>query len=621
MIHKHPSLAEQIKKEYESGNQSEAVEILRRFLKTEPIEDKVTVKIFQEIFSWVTEWMKQHETPETLMIRASVYFILKQYHSAIDDLDRLMMINPNYFYAYSLKGNCLKKLKQYERALIEYNKAIEIEPTYAQAYNGRGNVYSYLKNYDKALQDFNKALEIDEQYAQAMNGKGNVYRMLKHYDNAIENYSKAIDILPLHYFYSNRGHVFYDLKQFEEALKDLNKAIKIYPDFFNAYNGRGNVHFATKEYDDAINDYNKAIGIDPEEASVYYNRGLVHYRLENYADALKDFEASVRLTQDHNKYYVETAKSKIAEIRKKLEDPDYDIIYGLIEDIKGLLLFKEDRLTHYTSLSSAQFLILENSLLRLSEGAYLNDTSEGRELFNYLNFHIKEVKNSETIAELFSERPFIGSFVSETKHDDLTLWRMYGKEAQAEAKGCAITVYREKLLNQLNEKINQPQREDMQTSINDAPFIFYKVAYRNNNEHLQKFHIPGGKEEEGLLNQKLFLLQKKMAIITQKKNNADKISKIREVLNGIAYLFKSSEYQYEQEVRLVVSGIGFEKIVSKEYMPPRVYIELIGIVPTIQKITLGPKVERADEWAAAFNYSIKKAGSEAEIIISHLPFK
>jgi hypothetical protein len=45
------------------------------------------------------------------------------------------------------------------------------------------------------------------------------------------------------------------------------------------------------------------------------------------------------------------------------------------------------------------------------------------------------------------------------------------------------------------------------------------------------------------------------------------------------------------------------------------------MVPVISKITLGPKVERADEWAAAFNYSIKNAGNEAEIIISHLPFK
>jgi hypothetical protein len=40
---------------------------------------------------------------------------------------------------------------------------------------------------------------------------------------------------------------------------------------------------------------------------------------------------------------------------------------------------------------------------------------------------------------------------------------------------------------------------------------------------------------------------------------------------------------------------------------------------------LGPKVERADEWAAAFNYHIKeqypKRNENVEIVISHLPFK
>jgi hypothetical protein len=91
-------------------------------------------------------------------------------------------------------------------------------------------------------------------------------------------------------------------------------------------------------------------------------------------------------------------------------------------------------------------MILKNSPLRLSEGTFLNDTSEGRELFNYLSYETTKLNNNDTMAELFIERPFIGSFVSDTKHNDLTLWRMYGKEAQSEAKGCALTIYKTKLL-------------------------------------------------------------------------------------------------------------------------------------------------------------------------------
>ena len=110
----------------------------------------------------------------------------------------------------------------------------------------------------------------------------------------------------------------------------------------------------------------------------------------------------------------------------------------------------------------------------------------------------------------------------------------------------------------------------------------------------------------------------------KKLNKKQKID-VTKLLNNIAYLFKSSEYQYEHEVRLVVQGVGFSKKIERDFTPPKVYIELVDIVPALTKITLGPKVERADEWAAAFNYHIKEQlkGREdkVEIIISHLPFK
>jgi hypothetical protein len=101
----------------------------------------------------------------------------------------------------------------------------------------------------------------------------------------------------------------------------------------------------------------------------------------------------------------------------------------------------------------------------------------------------------------------------------------------------------------------------------------------------------------------------------------EKKEDIAELLNNIAYLFKSSAYQEECEVRLVVQGVGFEKIIDTSCLSPKVYIELIELTPVLYKVTLGPKVEKAEEWAAAFNYHIKKRGYKADIVISHLPFK
>ena len=95
---------------------------------------------------------------------------------------------------------------------------------------------------------------------------------------------------------------------------------------------------------------------------------------------------------------------------------------------------------------------------------------------------------------------------------------------------------------------------------------------------------------------------------------------VAHLLNGIAYLFKSAEYQYEDEIRLVVNGVGFTTKIDENPVI-RVYIELIPLVPVLHKITLGPKVDRPDELAAAFNYKIKEQVEKIDIVISRLPFK
>lgn len=65
---------------------------------------------------------------------------------------------------------------------------------------------------------------------------------------------------------------------------------------------------------------------------------------------------------------------------------------------------------------------------------FLNDTSEGTILFDYLDFDTSTHNNCGPNASIFSKKPFIGSFVNQTKNNDLTLWRMYGKENLEEAK-------------------------------------------------------------------------------------------------------------------------------------------------------------------------------------------
>ena len=53
------------------------------------------------------------------------------------------------------------KVKNFTSAITELNKAIEINPNYAKAYLDRGNVYLIIQDYKKAQQDFENAQKID----------------------------------------------------------------------------------------------------------------------------------------------------------------------------------------------------------------------------------------------------------------------------------------------------------------------------------------------------------------------------------------------------------------------------------------------------------------------------
>ena len=597
--------------------------------------------------------------------KGNFYQEIKEYDKAIEHYQGAIKLDLNFVSSYNGLGNVYYNQKKYEKAKEFFEKAIELDPNFALAYNGLGNAYYNQKKYEKAKEFFEKAIEFDPNFALAYNNLGIIYYNQKKYEKAIELYEKALE-LDSNYAsaYNNLGIVYYDQNNFERAIACYQKAMAADSNYARSYNGLGNVYYIQENYEMAIECYRQAIVLDPKSTYPYYNIGLVFKSRDNYEEAIENFIKAIELdsdyasplyslglayfeqkkyleakeyfqkyiskTEDKDDIFVGYAKSKIEEIDKLLEQNSFQEISEIVQDIKALLLFTDGNITHYTSLSTSKALLLNNeSNFRISEGTYLNDTSEGKELFKYLEFNSFESYQTSNLPIIFTEKPFIGSFVVSTKHDDLALWRMYGKENMEEAKGCALTIdavqfiqaIRDKLTGVGDSKKEKSSTSDMNWS---DEFSFYRVAYLKYGARKISFTIPGGKgKDEKTLNKLMNKLQGKIKEYLKKlKNPDDETKDIIEALNEIAYLFKSAEYQYEQELRLVIKeAIGFEKKVEEINELPKTYIELVNIRPLIKKITLGPKVARADEWAAAFHYDLKNDNHNPEIFISQLPFK
>jgi len=446
----------------------------------------------------------------------------------------------------------------------------------AELYIWRGNTWYNKKDADQAIADYEKALEINGDYALAFYNRGFAWVVKKEYSKAIDDYRKAIDIAP-HYA--------------------------------SAYVIKASILRAMEKYSNAIADYDKAIEIAPDFANAYYNRGLAKKEQKTDLEGSKrDFEKYLELTVDENDIWAKYANYYIECINERLNDKELAHIADLVAKIKKVLLIKEDCITHYTSLSVLKSLIIDSSKFRISEGNFMNDPSEGKKFFKFLEYEPYFFCEDGSILETFSAKPFIGSFVTKEKHNDLNMWRFYGKEEGVEAKGCSLTIGTHEFIEDINNALPKGEEDLLEY---ESDINFYWVVYLDT--ETTNFYLPNLKKDNDLKTLMEELKKKVASYKVEDKTSLDKY------LNSIAFLFKSDAYKNENEVRLVVKGIEFEKKYSQNEFPPRLYIELESIKKRVKQITLGPKVDRANEWASALHHSYE--ANSPVILISHLPYK
>ena len=308
----------------------------------------------------------------------------------------------------------LKKIKVISR-LLANEKKLKFNIQISELYLRRGTAYYELKEYDKALKDFKTAIKYNSNCALAYYNLGTIYVSIK------KDYNQALDFFKL-------------------ACK-LNKYL------IEAHISIASIYRFRKEYSIAIEILDRAITIDQSDANAFYNRGLA--KMEgylNWEDAINDFRKFIELTPPHDSW-ISYANYYISYMENRLNKRYFYKINKCISKIKSCLSVNDKDITHYTGVSTLKILIFDESNFRLSEGNFLNDSSEGNELFKFLDS--ENTLFSKSSLERVTVKPFIGSFVTSSNNDDLNLWRFYGKDGGVDAKGCSITIYRLNILNKL----------------------------------------------------------------------------------------------------------------------------------------------------------------------------
>jgi tetratricopeptide (TPR) repeat protein len=98
--------------------------------------------------------------------------------------------------------------KQYPRALDFLDRIVLLAPDYAEGWNKRATVYFLMDEYGKSISDIGKVLELEPRHFGALSGLGIIMRALGDNERAMAAYRQALEVDP-------------HLKNVREALEEI----------------------------------------------------------------------------------------------------------------------------------------------------------------------------------------------------------------------------------------------------------------------------------------------------------------------------------------------------------------------------------------------------------------
>lgn len=225
----------------------------------------------------------------------------RAYDRAIEDFDKVLVIEPDNVEALVSRGDGFGQLGDLGRAMADLNRAVALAPDKATVLLARGQIESRRGNLAGAARDYEAALKIDPRYAAALINLAAIRSMQGDSRAAVELLDQAIAIDPRNplAFY-NRGYAQFALKQYDKAIADYGSAIELDPGMGLAYNNRAlSRAVAGSDLVAALADSDQALKLLPLNLEVRDTRGFIYLKLGDPALALSEYNAA--LTIDPNR--------------------------------------------------------------------------------------------------------------------------------------------------------------------------------------------------------------------------------------------------------------------------------------------------------------------------------
>ena len=264
----------------------------------------------------------------------------------------------------------------------------------------------------------------------------------------------------------------------------------------------------------------------------------------------------------------ETKYSFLFDPFKKLSDEDVKKLIGifcLVQKIKKQLVIKnpsEMMFGHYTSGKVLQILLQQTGKVnysiqshsRLSNVNYMNDPSEGKVLDQFLQM--------DSTFQQLSLKPspwFLMSLT--TAIDKLSMWSQYGDRAEGVCLVLNSDDFSKVVFSSdiewltISKNSNNDEEEDISRETTKIKDFIYRIGYLSTQSDVDAVLKPEyntclDEEEIEVINNSLLALKEKVEGIDKVKESI-LYEKVDECLEEIRYLFKSADYSYESELRVL----------------------------------------------------------------------
>lgn len=194
----------------------------------------------------------------------------KDYPSAVRYFGECIKNSPKSPDAYYQRALVFYSIKQYDRALDDIDSAIKrytrrFAKTPCELYNSRADIYIAMDDTAKAVAEYTNSLKFDPYDFNTLNNRAYIYTLQKDYDSSDNDYKMVLDKDPTNQ-YAMLGIAInlYCRKRYKESEELIMKAAKINSSFPDLYRYLALVYFEEDKNNEAVDCVMKYFTLSPE---------------------------------------------------------------------------------------------------------------------------------------------------------------------------------------------------------------------------------------------------------------------------------------------------------------------------------------------------------------------